>query len=81
MHNSSPELSFLLQSSWVQPRHLKASLTPWERPAQHAGTYCHVHLEGFVLGQGGSSLQTRAGHPLEGAHVSGAAQGVVSHLT
>lgn len=79
--SSSPELSFLLKSCRVRSRHPKASLTPWERPAQRAGSYFHVHLEGVSLGQGGSCLHAQAGHPLEGALMSGAAQGVVPHLT
>lgn len=79
--SSSPQLSFLLKSCRVRSRHPKASLNPQERPAQHAGSYFHVHLEGVSLGQGGSCLRAQAGHPLEGAHVSGAAQGVIPHLT
>lgn len=78
--SSSLELSFLLQSSWVRPRHPKASLTPWESPAQGTGSYIHVHLEGVSLGQGGSGPQAQAGHPFGGTHVSGAAQGPVSRL-
>lgn len=64
----------------MRPRHPKASLTPWESPAQGTGSYIHVHLEGVSLGLGGSGPQARAGHPFGGAHVSGAAQGAVSRL-
>lgn len=78
--SSSLQLSFLLQSSCVQQhRRSKASLTPWERrPAQQAGSYFHVHLEGLYPGQGDSGLQAGAGHPFQRAHVSGEAQGAAT---